>query len=285
MDNDPQPKIGADYVKCDVFKDWSIVRKQIKTGDLVVHLAYSFTTSISGIDRIKDAEKNIIGTLKFLEICKDRKIKKIIFASSGGTIYGNHDRKCRESDETYPINFYGITKLAIEKYLHVYEHLYDIPYVVVRISNPYGRKTLSQKKLGAIDVFLREAIRGKPILIWGDGKNTRDYIFIDDVTDFFLLAIEKETLRGIYNVGTGKGTSLNQILLLIGDILGHDLKPKYKPAREEDVKHNVLNIRKAKDAMWQPKYTLTRGLRVLYREFNSKRELHGLKKSDMVLLP
>ena len=120
MDNDPQPKIGADYVKCDVFKDWSIVRKQIKTGDLVVHLAYSFTTSISGIDRIKDAEKNIIGTLKFLEICKDRKIKKIIFASSGGTIYGNHDRKCRESDETYPINFYGITKLAIEKYFHLY---------------------------------------------------------------------------------------------------------------------------------------------------------------------
>ena len=269
MDKNPRPQIGVHYVKCDVFTDQAILREQIRARDVIIHLACSTTPGLSETNYVKDAEENIVGTLKLLEICKNKKIKKFIFASSGGTIYGNRYGACKESDEIHPINFYGTIKLVIEEYLYVHKHLYDIPYVIARISNPYCRKTLDRKKLGAIDTFLHQAIKGKPIFIWGDGENVRDYVHIDDVTDFFLLAIEKKSLQGIYNVGTGKGTTLNQILSLIGDILGYDLKPKYKPAREVDVRFNVLNIQKVKKEGWQPKYTLSKGLRVLYQKLNS----------------
>lgn len=270
IDKNPTKKSGVKCIRGDIFSNQSFFERYIKAGDTIIHLACSVTPSNSVENHIKDAEKNIVGTLELLEICKDRKIKKIIFASSGGAIYGNRYHPNKETDETDPINFYGAIKLAIEKYLYTYKHLYNIPYVAVRISNPYGRKILSKEKIGAIDVFLREAIEKKPIHIWGDGENVRDYIHIDDVTDFFVHAIEKDSIQGIYNIGTGKGTTLKQVLLLMNSKLGLKVRPKYRSARNVDVRFNVLNIKKAKKTGWRPKYTLIEGLKSLHRSLVDK---------------
>jgi UDP-glucose 4-epimerase len=270
LDRHSKHRKGAKFIKCDVLGNGTAFKKNIERNDIVIHLACSTIPGTSETDPILDAEKNIAGTLRLLEACKDIKIKKILFPSSGGAIYGNHSRKRhRETDPTGPQSSYGVIKLAIEKYLAVYNHLYKLPYVGLRLSNLYGRRNLRNDQLGAVDVFLHRAIEGKPIIIWGDGEVVRDYVHIEDVLDFFVLAINQDSIQGIYNIGTGFGTSLNKIIKTIND-LGVIVKPTYMPARGVDVRHNVLDINKAQKTGWRPRYPLAIGIRELYREIKKE---------------
>lgn len=267
QDKNPQPQPGGTFVQCDVFRDVALLKKYITEGSVVIHLACTTMPSVCENDTMTDAEKNIAGTLHLLNVCRDQKIGKFIFGSSGGTVYGNSGKKRnKEKDSTNPENSYGAIKLAIEKYLGVYQHLYGMKHVILRIANPYGRKRITHMKIGAVDIFLRQAMERKELVVWGDGKNVRDYIHIDDVIDFFIASIEKKEIEGIYNIGTGRGTSINQILNQISAILKHPVEVKYKDARGVDVRCNVLDIKKAKKTGWRPKYTVSKGIRAVYRE-------------------
>ena len=266
LDRGSKPRKGAKFIKCDVFKNEAILKKNIHRNDIVIHFACSTIPGTSEANPVKDAEKNITGTLKLIEICKNKGIKKFLFASSGGAIYGNSSRAVHvETDPTNPQSFYGVIKLVIEKYLAVYKHLYKLSYVALRVSNLYGRKTLPNENIGAVDVFLQRAIEREPIVIWGDGENVRDYIHIEDLIDFLFLAIQKDAIQGVYNIGTGCGTSLNKIIKTINN-LGVKIEPKYMPARGVDVRHNVLDISKARKTGWRPKYSLLKGMRELYQK-------------------
>lgn len=263
-------KLGSqadiEYVACDVFRHVDMLRRWIRLEDVVVHLACTIIPSTSEENGVHAAEENLIGTLKLLEVCRESRVRKMVFASSGGTVYGSEVKVHREIDETLPINSYGAMKLSTEKYLHVYQHLHDIPYVSARISNPYGRKVLCDEKLGAVDVFLRRSKQGKPLLIWGDGNNVRDFIHIDDVVEFLSLAVENNSVQGIFNVGTGRGTSLNQLVSLVKIVSHQDVEVEYRQSRAVDVRFNVLNVKKAAGVGWRPKYTLPKGMAALYRE-------------------
>lgn len=266
LDKNPCSPHGhrAEFRTCNVFFD--SLDEHIEEGDIVVHLACSTIPGTSAENPARDAEENIVGTIRLLDVCRKRNIKKFIFPSSGGAIYGHCDKPHTESDETDPQSFYGVIKLAIEKYLSVYEHQYGMKYATLRISNPYGRKILSNKKFGAVDVFLHHALYNKPITVWGDGENVRDYIHIQDVISFLVSAIEKESIQGTYNVGTGHGTSLNKLVSMIRDITGNNIPVTYLPARGVDVPNNILDITKAIATGWQPTHSLSESLRALTEE-------------------
>lgn len=236
-------------------------------GDTVVHLACSTTPAGAEQNRQKDVEENIIGTLNLLDACIEKKIAKFIFASSGGTVYGKHSKHpIKESDPIEPQGAYGAMKLAIEKYIGVYGHLYNMPFTIVRIANPYGRKIDTQRLQGSVDVFLRKIVNGERIEVWGNGNVVRDYIHIDDVLEFFVRAIEKPSIAGIYNLGTGRGASLKEVIRLIEKTTRRKALVKYTPKRNFDLGYNILNISKAKATGWKPRYTLTKGIEKLYLE-------------------
>ena len=256
----PFPEIT--YIVCDLEKDEIAIKNSIKKNDIVVHLACSTAPSTSENDRTKDVRSNIIGTLTLLETCVAKKIKKFIFASSGGAVYGHDSRKnFTETDSLEPKNSYGAMKVALEKYIGVFSHLYGMNHAILRLSNLYGRKIPSGLQNGAVDIFTARAKSGEKINIWGNGETVRDYIHVSDAVDFFILAIEKEEISGTFNVGTGIGTTLNEIVEGIKIATGKKLRISYHKARSVDVKYSVLDISKAKTTGWRPKLTIREGIK------------------------
>lgn len=165
-----------------------------------------------------------------------------------------------ESHPTNPLCSYGITKLSIEKYLDLFNHLYGLNYTVLRIANPYGERQRLQASQGAVAVFLGKILRGEPIDIWGDGSIVRDYIYISDVIDA-LMASLKETEEHIFNIGSGHGHSLNEILDVIERVTGRSSIRQYLPARSFDVPESVLSIEKARKILgWEPKIDFDTGV-------------------------
>jgi UDP-glucose 4-epimerase len=218
-------------------------------------------TSMNDIEY--DVETNVLPTVRLLEVLKEKGSPRLIFASSGGTVYGIAEpgRPFSEADRTAPISAYGISKLMIEKYIHLFSFNYDLPYVILRISNPYGPSQHAARPQGAVRVFLDKALRGEEIVIWGDGTVSRDYVYEDDLAGAVGAVVLKSSVRGVFNVGTGEGTSLNQLIELIQTTFAVECRVKYIPERKFDVPFNVLDIRKiAAETGWKPKYNLLDGL-------------------------
>lgn len=261
----PHPEIKDLKQVVGKISDKVLLDQNIKKGDIVIHLACSITPATSEIDRKKDIEDNLIGTITLLEVCRQKNIKKFIYVSSGGTVYGDTNKKSAvETDPTEPRSSYAVIKLAIEKYLGVYKHLYDLEYLIIRLANPYGQTVIGARQQGAIDIFLHRALKNEPISIWGDGTAVRDYIYIDDAIDFFMKTIEDVSLNGIYNLGGGVEISLKQVLAAIENMLGKKLKIEFRPKRNQDVAYIVLGIDRAKATGWRPKYNLEEGIRETY---------------------
>jgi UDP-glucose 4-epimerase len=156
---------------------------------------------------------------------------------------------------------YGITKLAIEKYLLLFERIHGIKAVILRLANPYGERQRVETAQGAVAVFLQRALCRRPLEIWGDGSVTRDYVYVGDVADAFLRAAEYEGPMSIFNIGSGEGTSLNDLLVMLENVLGHSIDREYLPARSFDVKLNVLDTRLAqRELKWTPTVAMPEGL-------------------------
>ena len=230
--------------------------------DVIVHLISTTLPKSSNDNPVYDVETNIIGTLNLLKYAINSKIKKIIFLSSGGTVYGIPEyTPIKESHPLNPICSYGIGKMTIEKYLYLYHVLYELDYCVIRLANPFGMRQSVMTTQGAIAVFLDKAIKNETIEIWGDGTVVRDYIYIHDAVDAMIKALDYSGDARIFNIGSGTGRSLNEIIDEIEGIIDIPVKRKYTQSRPLDVPVNILDIELAKTCLrWQPESTFRVGL-------------------------
>jgi len=236
----------------------------IRDTDYIFHLIGTTVPQSATQNPIYDLESNVISTINMLEIAKRAGIKKIIFASSGGTIYGiPRENPISEEHASHPICAYGISKLVIEKYLHLYYHLYGLPYVSLRIANAYGERQDPYGSQGAIAVFLGNIVKGQPVHVWGDGTVVRDYVYIHDIVNACLKAMEtREKKHRIYNIGGGSGLSLNQLIEILKKITGNEFPVEYSTGRKIDVPVNILDISLARGILkWIPKVPIKEGVR------------------------
>ena len=251
----------VEYIYRD-FADQSLLKSALKDVEVVYHLISTTLPSTSNNNPVVDVASNVIDTIKLLENCVNASVKKVIFSSSGGTIYG-YPRKLPidENAPTNPICSYGITKLSIEKYLYLFNYLYGLDYTILRISNPYGPRQNPTGKIGAVTIFLNQILKKKPIQIWGDGEIVRDYIYILDVVQALYNVQNPDLTENLFNIGSGQGFSLNQLLAKIHQVIQRDFDVQYIEGRKVDIPINVLDITKAKAVFqWQPNVSLELGI-------------------------
>lgn len=216
----------------------------LKGQDMVYYLASTISPTTSNIDISRELTDNIGIAANLLESCVKNKVTKIIFISSGGTVYGK-EVSCpiSETAVTWPINTYGIQKLAIEKLIYLYHHLYGLRYSIVRLSNPFGPYQRPESSVGVVSTFIRNALSGKEICIFGDGSVIRDYIYISDAVEAIINIADSDTAKHhVYNIGSGKGTSINQVVNIIVKELGLPVQVKYVNLRKVDVPVKYLDI-------------------------------------------
>jgi len=240
---------GIKFVTGD-FGNVGALDELISTGfDAVIHCVSTTTPKSSNESPEFDIQSNVIGTLYLLDICARRNIGKLVFLSSGGTVYGNIGTLdvVDESHPVRPMCSYGVSKLTIEHYLDVYRHLRGLNYVALRLSNPYGERQSPLRALGALTVFLHRTLKHQSVEVWGDGSVTRDFIYVGDVANAVYLATVKP-ISGIFNVGTGTGLSLRDILTHITRVVGVEPAVSWLASRSFDVPRIVLDATKLKNA-------------------------------------
>ena len=248
--------IGGDFSSADHVGD-------VMAGvDAVIHLVSTTLPKGSNDDPVYDVQSNVVSTLQMLNAMVRAKVSRIFFISSGGTVYGTPKYlPIDEEHSTDPLASYGITKLMIEKYLRFYQHLHGIHPVILRVANPYGERQRIETAQGAVGVFAHRALRGQSIEIWGDGSVTRDYIHVQDVADAFAQALVYEGDRTCFNISAGVGASLNELVVMLGEVLGQSLDVRYLPGRPFDVKVNVLSNALAHQELgWVPRIGMREGL-------------------------
>jgi len=261
---------GMKIVEKNFFTDANL-EESLKGNDVIIHLISSVNPAKSMVEPSKCYSNDLIKTIEMLEIARVNRVSRVIFISSGGTIYGNYDEEEYSEDmPTNPINHYGIMKLAIEKVVLMYNQLYNMDNVILRISNPYGKGQDPNKNLGAISVFTGKVLNGHNIQIYGDGETVRDYVYIDDVVKTIERAINYTVKKGIdpiFNVGSGVGTTLNQLINLISTILDKKCDVEYVQSRGIDVRRSVLNIEKSmKELEITPEYNIRMGIECYIKE-------------------
>lgn len=231
------------YIIEEMFKPTTDFESIINEGDIVIHLASSTNPTTSNQNISDEIMYNVLTSAKLFDKCVKKKVSKLIFISSGGTIYGKNARcPIPEDAQTDPINSYGLQKLSIEKMLYVYNQTYGLNYEIVRLSNPYGPYQRPNAQLGVITTFLYNSIIGMDINVYGDGSVIRDFIFIDDAVRAIKIIMENECRHRIYNIGSGKGVSINDILEIINREMHKKIKINYGKSRKVDVPKNYLNI-------------------------------------------
>lgn len=219
---------------------------------------------MSTLYNVSDIQENVIPHVDFLRSCVERGVRKYIFISSGGTVYGpTTDIPIREDSPTNPISSYGLTKLMVEKYLQMHGHVDLLNFVILRLANSFGPGQQFKKDQGLIPALLDRHARGLPIRIFGKGQSKRDYIFIDDVIDAIHASIEAEAAcRTIINVGSGEGLSVLDVINKLEAVAGITFSREYVPARKTDVDTNILSISRARSVLgWVPKTTFRKGLK------------------------
>ncbi|WP_028323419.1 NAD-dependent epimerase/dehydratase family protein [Desulfatirhabdium butyrativorans] len=230
--------------------------------NVLIHLICTTLPGPSNENPIYDVESNVIGTLNLLNEALKHGVQKIVFASSGGTVYGiPKELPIAETHPTDPICSYGITKLMIEKYLYLYHRIHGLNCTVLRFANPYGERQRITGVQGAIAVFLGKVLHDQPISIWGDGTVARDYFYIGDLVEAVCRVVEGDCPSLVYNIGSGTALSLNDMLEWIRRVTGKNPVVHYEPQRALDVPINCLDIGRAgRELGWFPQVSLEEGL-------------------------
>jgi UDP-glucose 4-epimerase len=231
--------------------------------EIVFHLVSTTLPKTSNDNPVYDVESNVVGTLRLLELCRSQGVRKVVVVSSGGTVYGvPRSVPIDESHPTDPTCSYGIHKLVIEKYLQLSHRIHGLDYSVVRPPNLYGPRQRLDIAQGAVAVFLDRALRGQPIQVWGDGSVVRDYLYVGDAAEALLKAAAFEGEPRLFNIGSGVGTSLTQLIKEIETLLGCPVAVEYTAARALDVPANVLDASLARRHLgWAARTSLAEGLR------------------------
>jgi len=238
--------------------------------EFVNHQAAQTVIQKSMEDPVFDANQNILGSLNLVLQCLRFGVKKIIYASSGGAVYG--EPKYCPVDESHPINpisYYAISKHTVEHYLHLAHLQHRLGYVVLRYSNVYGPRQNPKGEAGVVAIFTRQMLQGERPTIFGKGNKTRDYIHVSDVVTANLLAIERDG-NGVYNIGTGVETSDQEMFNLLAELIGYQSNPHYAPVRKGEIYKICLDWSKAqKELGWHPQLLLREGLRETINYYRS----------------
>lgn len=258
---------GVDY-RIGSAGDADLVRAALDSVDLVYHLASTTVPSTSNLDPIADVQGNLVATLVLLRAMIERGVRRIVFFSSGGTVYGTPSTlPVREDHELLPTSSYGVVKGAIERYLLMYQVAGSLSPVILRAGNPYGPRQSARGVQGVIASFLHRVLHDQPLEVWGDGKIVRDYIYISDLVNLAALAGE-QPFAGVINAGGGVGYSILDIIDVVRDVTGRQIAVNHLPGRAYDVRELVLDIRRASEALgWHPRVSLAEGIAATWQWF------------------
>ena len=273
---EPPPDVDPSLVSFVPFDlathDWGGL---LRDGDVVHHYAWSTVPKTANESPLADLDVNLRGTLRLLEALRRRQGTRLVFSSSGGTVYGHLRRTPVDEEHPLdPVTAYGVSKVAAEKYLGFYRGIHGLDCRIARISNPYGVGQDAQRKQGAASIFLQRALAGEAIEVWGDGAVVRDYIHVVDVAAGLLALADAPPERlgaePVFNIGSGEGVSINAMLALLRHRLGRPLDVRYLPGRTFDVPVSVLDVARARTVLgWRAGLDLAAGIeRVMtdYRE-------------------
>ncbi|MCL5267988.1 MAG: GDP-mannose 4,6-dehydratase [Bacteroidetes bacterium] len=242
-----------------------------KKFDVVNHLAAQMDVRHSVADPMFDASVNIVGTLNVLENCVKSGVKKVIFSSTGGAIYGEQDYfPADEQHPTRPLSPYGIAKLAVEKYLFFYHAVHNLNYVVLRYANVYGPRQNPHGEAGVVAIFAGRMLKGESPVINGDGKQTRDYTYVGDVVNANVLALDYGK-PDIFNIGTSTETDVNMLFRKLKSATKSSAEERHGPAKSGEQLRSVIDYTKAKNLLgWAPKVSLDQGLGMTVEFFKKK---------------
>jgi UDP-glucose 4-epimerase len=269
------PRADMDWTDVDYrlgsLSDTRVLTEAAEEMGCVFHLASSTVPGTSNQDPVADVESNLVGTLRLVQAMGHASVRRLVFFSSGGTVYGHPQQlPVPETHPLQPISSYGVVKVAIEKYLMMYHRLGVLDPLVLRPSNPYGPRQSTSGVQGAIGAFLGRAMVDDGVKIWGDGETVRDYIYVDDLVDFAAGAGLSGDC-GIYNAGSGMGCSLNGLCELIREITDRSMPAQYLPSRDFDVSRIVLDISAASSRFgWVPKTSLPVGIARTWQALQSR---------------
>jgi UDP-glucose 4-epimerase len=236
--------------------------------EVIFHLAAQMDVRRSVADPAFDAQVNLVGLLNLMEAARGRGLRRVIFASSGGAIYGEQESfPCDEEHPCRPVSPYGVAKLASERYLFFYRNEYGIGYTAMRYANVYGPRQDPHGEAGVVAIFCGRLLSGDSCTIYGDGGQTRDYVYVGDVAAANIAALERGADGG-FNVGTGIETDVNQLYSELAQLAGVRKEAAYGPARGGEQRRSVILPQRAgRDLGWQPRMTLRDGLRATFEYF------------------
>lgn len=258
----------ATLIKMDIRSE--DIRKVIEDfkPDLINHHAAQINLRESVNNPVFDADVNVIGLLNLMEGMRRNGVRRIIFASTGGAIYGERDDlPCSEKQFPSPLSPYGIAKLSCEMYINFYKNVCRFKPAILRYANVYGPRQDPTGEAGVVAIFLTRMLKGGEIVIFGDGTQTRDYIYVGDVVKINIILSESDK-TGVYNVGTGKETSVNELYQILKEITGINVRAHYAPPKMGELSRSALDCRKArKELNWEPHLNLREGLRLTYEWF------------------
>lgn len=239
--------------------------------DIVNHHAAQMDVRRSVADPIYDSDVNIIGSLNLIECAKLYDVQHFIYISSGGAVYGEPEYlPCDEEHPIKPICQYGASKHTVEHYLYMYRENYGLGYTVLRYPNVYGPRQDPQGEAGVVAIFIGKMLTGDQVTINGDGEQQRDFVYVADCAEANLLALNDLQRSGIYNLGSGEGTSVNEIFATLRGIIGYEQDPIYGPPKVGETRRIYLNAERAiQDLGWKKRWSLEDGLRETVRYFRS----------------
>ena len=239
--------------------------------DIVFHEAAQTMVPYSMDHPVEDAELNIMGLLNVLENCRLYHIKKVIFSSSAAVYGDNQKVPIKESEPLKPMSFYGLTKITAERYLQLYYENFNLPYVVLRYSNVYGERQGSHGEGGVVFVFSKALAQGKNLTIYGDGEQSRDFIYVKDISQANIAAMSENVPCGIYNISTKIETTINALKEILVYFAGTAVQTRYEDARTGDIFRSALDNSNAIEVLkWHPKTKLMPGLMATYAYFQEE---------------
>jgi UDP-glucose 4-epimerase len=245
------------------------IRHALKGVDYVMHCFSATTPFISDQNPYIDITENLIRSVKIFELCAAAGVEKIGFISSGGAVYGTLAEKkvAHETDSPLPISPYGINKLCIEHYLEYFRRKYGIPYSIYRLTNPYGPRQVTKKKQGVIPTFIHQISNDEEITIYGDGKSSRDYIYIEDAALMIADSFERKNKHAIYNIGSGVQTSLNDIIDTLQQVMGKKIRVTYTEAPATFPQKTMVSVERfTQEFDLRSKTSLKKGLRLMIQK-------------------
>lgn len=240
--------------------------------EVVVHLAAQASVTVSVADPLRDAATNILGSVNLLVNCVRAGVRKFVYVSTGGALYGEPDYlPCDEEHPIRPLSPYGVSKHTVEHYLFVYRQVHGLSYTVLRLANVYGPRQDPFGEAGVVAIFTQRMLDGAQAVIYGTGEQERDFVYVEDCARAAALAISRGDGQA-YNIGCGKGITVNRLFAMMKSITGYALDAQYDPPRPGDVFRSYLDTAKARRELgWSPQVALEDGLRMTVNHFRQHR--------------